>query len=245
MGTSAAGRTWGAGAAGSSDHLLERMSTRLPVVPSDPLAPVARGRRLTPDARRRHILQAARALFSERAHASVTTADVAEAAGVARSLVHHYFGGIRGVFMAVVAQGGAELADVRTAGPETPLDERLAHNVAAGLDVVARNRETWLAVVGRAGDLADPELRAVVEAATAHSVERALAVSADVVDDTPAARLALRCFHAFSTEATRAWVAGAATRAETEALLVAALRGLLLETIPALERGPADARPRA
>ena len=66
-------------------------------------------------------------------------------------------------------------------------------------------------------------------------------MSADVVGDTPAARLALRCFHAFSTEATRAWVTGEATRAETEALLVAALRGLLLETIPALERAPADA----
>jgi AcrR family transcriptional regulator len=206
------------------------------MVPSDPATTVPRGRRLSPEARRRHILQAARVLFAERDHTSVTTADVAEAAGVARSLVHHYFGGIRGVFAAVVAQGGAELADVRTAGPETPLDERLAHNVAAGLDVVGRNRETWLAVVGRAGDLADPELRAAVEAATEHSVQRALALNADVVDDTPVARLALRCFHAFSTEATRAWVTGAAGRAETEALLVAALRGLLLETIPALER---------
>src|SRR6478609_611102 len=123
-------------------------------------------RRLAPEARRSQIVDAARTLFAERPYGTVTTADVADAAGVARSLVHHYFDGIRGVFMAVVAQGGAELADVRTAGPETPLDERLAHNVAAGLDVVDRNRETWLAVVGRAGDLADPELRAVVEAAT-------------------------------------------------------------------------------
>ena len=170
---------------------------------------------------------------------------MAEAAGVARSLVHHYFGGIRGVFLAVVAEGGAELADVRTAGPETPLDERLAHNVAAGLDVVAAQPRDVARRRRARGRPRRPRAPRVVEAATARSVERALEVNADVVDDTPAARLALRCFHAFSTEATRAWVTGAATRAETEALLVAALRGLLLETIPALERGPADARPRA
>ena len=65
----------------------------------------------------------------------------------------------------------------------------------------------------------------------------------DVVDDTPATRLALRCFHAFSTEATRAWITGARRRAETEALLVTALRDLLLDTIPALERGGGAGRP--
>ena len=91
-----------------------------------------RGRRLTPDARREQILVAARRLFSERPFTSVTTAEVAEAAGVARSLVHHYFGGIRELFMAVIAQGGAALVNVRSAGPELPLEQRLAHNVAAG-----------------------------------------------------------------------------------------------------------------
>src|SRR3954451_19899145 len=112
-----------------------------------PTQPATRGRRLTPEARRQGILDAARVLFSERAPGTVSTADVAEAAGVARSLVHHYFGGIDEVFIAVVARSGAALADVRTAGPETPFAQRIAHNVTAGLDVVAENRETWLAVV--------------------------------------------------------------------------------------------------
>ncbi len=45
--------------------------------------------------------------------------------------------------------------------------------------------------------------------------------------DTPAARLALSAFHAFSTEATRAWLAGEATRGDVEALLVSALQDLI------------------
>ena len=183
-------------------------------------------RRLSPEARRRQIVDAARELFAHRPYGTVTTADVAEAAGVARSLVHHYFDGIRGVFLAVVADGAAALATVRTAGPETPLDERLAHNIAAALDVVAANRETWLAIA--LGTQAhDPEIRSIADFAMERSVERALEVNRDVISDTAATRLALRCFHAFSREATLAWLTGRATREEIEPLLVASLRDVL------------------
>jgi AcrR family transcriptional regulator len=194
-----------------------------------------RRRRLPPDARREQILDAARGLFAQRPFSDVTTAEVAAAAGVARSLVHHYFGGIRPLFLTVAAQGGEALADARTAGPETPLPERLARNVAAGLDVVAENRETWMAVIGHAGAPADPQIAALVAATTEGSIERTLLVNRDVLADTPTTRLALRCFHAFTTEAIRTWLAGEATREETEALLVTALGDLLRHTVPALE----------
>jgi AcrR family transcriptional regulator len=198
-------------------------------------------RRLAPDARRRAIVHAARALFAAKPYGDVTTADVAQAAGVARSLVHHYFGGIGGVFLAVVTDGAAALADVRTAGPETPLDERLAHNIAAALDVVAANRETWLAVAAHGPAAPDPEIRAIAELAVTRSVERALAVNADVLQDTPATRLALRAFHAFSTEATFAWVTGQATREEVEALLVTTLRDVVTRAA-APDRNPPSRR---
>lgn len=194
-----------------------------------------RGRRLHPDERREQILAAARTLFSERPFTSVSTADVAEAAGVARSLVHHYFGGIRELFFAVVAQGGLALADVRSAGPELPIAERLPFNVTAGLDVIAENRETWLAVMGHGSGIDDPDLNALVRAAIERNLERTLAVNSDVIRDTPMARFALRCFNAFITEATREWLRGERTREETERLLITCFRQLLLETIPALE----------
>lgn len=183
-------------------------------------------RRLAPEVRRSEIVDAARTLFAQRPYGTVTTADVADAAGVARSLVHHYFDGIRGVFLAVVADGAEALAAVRTAGPETPVEERLAHNIAAALDVVAANRETWLAVTLGA-HTHDPEVRSIADFAMERSVERALAVNSDVITDTPATRLALRCFHAFSREATLAWMTGRATREEVEPLLVASLRDVL------------------
>jgi AcrR family transcriptional regulator len=203
----------------------------------------ARGRRLSPDTRRGEILAAARKLFSERPYTSVSTSDVAEAAGVARSLVHHYFGGIRELFFAVVAQGGTALAELRSAGPETPLDERLAYNLAAGLDVIAANRETWLAVAVYGASIDDPDIRQLVAALTDRQVDRMLTANSDVISDTPTTRHALRCFIAFATEATREWLLGEYTREETEALLVTAFRHLLLNTIPALEAGAGLPRP--
>jgi AcrR family transcriptional regulator len=193
-----------------------------------------RRRRLSPDDRRNEILDAARRLFAHRPYRTVSTAEIAEASGVARSLVHHYFGGIRGVFLAVVADGAAALSAARTAGPEVPFEERTARNVAASLDVIGANRETWLAVAGHAIDPTDVDVHALVAAAKERSVDITLAANRDILTDTPQARFALRCFGEFSVEAARTWLLGERTREETEALLLTAGRQLIRDVIPAL-----------
>ncbi len=197
---------------------------------------VATRRRLDPEARRGEIVAAARRLFAEHSVGTVTTADVADAAGVARSLVHHYFGGIHDLFLVVAAEGAAALSNVRQHGPGTPVPERWQRNVAATLDVIAANRETWLTVMGRTG----ADIQALAAEATRQSVERALAVNADLIEDTPATRLALRGMHAFSTEVVRAWLTGQATRAEVEPLLVATLSDVIgrLSEAPRTPRTP-------
>jgi len=176
---------------------------------------------MSAEARRQHIIDTARTLFAQRPYGAVSTQDIADAAGVARSLVHHYFRGIKDVFLAVVATSGPELADVRTAGPETPYEERIAHNVRAALDLAERNRETWMAVVGHGIDAGDAEVRALITAIRKRSIERTLAANADVLQDTPRTRLALRSFHDFSGGAIRDWLNGEATRADVEAVLIA------------------------
>jgi AcrR family transcriptional regulator len=203
-------------------------------MPAHPPNPAGSRRRLAPDDRRQEILGAARQLFAQRPYSTVTTAEIAEAAGVARSLVHHYFGGIRGVFLAVAASGSAALAAARTAGPETPVEERTAHNVAASLDVIADHRETWLAVLGQALDPTDADIHALVLAAKERGIDVTLRANSDILTDTPATRFALRCFTEFTIEATRTWLLGRRSRDETEALLLTAGRNLLLHVIPAL-----------
>ncbi len=65
-------------------------------------APGPRWQRLEHDERRAQILACARRLFSERSYAAVSTSEIASEAGVARGLLHHYFGTKRELYLEVV-----------------------------------------------------------------------------------------------------------------------------------------------
>ncbi len=60
--------------------------------------------RLPRDERRRQILDAARRHFGEGYYSGVSTAEIAEAAGVSPGLVHHYFGSKRELYLEVVRE---------------------------------------------------------------------------------------------------------------------------------------------
>src|SRR5215472_17201003 len=103
---------------------------------------------MSPDARRRQIIETARRLISERGDVGISTADVAEAAGVTRALVHHYFRGIDELLDAVTQQLLTSVEDLGlTAETGAPVQERVPHNVAAILDMIAANRDIWLAAL--------------------------------------------------------------------------------------------------
>ena len=71
------------------------------------MPPTPKYSRLDPSERREQILDAANALFAERAYDEVSVEDIAGAAGVARGLVHHYFGGRKEVYIALLERLGA------------------------------------------------------------------------------------------------------------------------------------------
>src|SRR3954449_6596950 len=63
--------------------------------------------RLDPGQRREQILDAANALFAGRPYDEVSIEDIANAAGVSRGLVHHYFGGRKDVYIGLLERLGA------------------------------------------------------------------------------------------------------------------------------------------
>jgi AcrR family transcriptional regulator len=195
---------------------------------------------MPPDERRAQIVDCARSLFAQRPVQEVSTADVAEAAGVTRALVHHYFGDVRGVYRAVGIEMGRHMAEVRRFGPETPIERRIPLNVSAYLDVVEANRETWLATAGQADTYADNELRQLATAAREQNVERILELNSDVLEDTPVTRFCLRSFVGLSNAACRQWLGGQGTREQAQELLTRAHLDLLRRTIPALRERERD-----
>ena len=197
---------------------------------SEPAAePAASGRRLTPEARRRQLLDAARGLISANPQASISTADVAAAAGVTRALVHHYFRGIGELREALALDIVKDGVGLLEAEPEATVPERVRANVAALLDVVDANRDIWLATMsfeeGRTGESAAEFFRASM-------LERIVTNNADVFEDSSWARLCLSGYLGFCRDACRNWVLGESTRVEVEAALTETLIHLITETIP-------------
>ena len=64
--------------------------------------------RLDPGQRREQILEAANALFAERAYEEVSIEDIASSAGVTRGLVHHNFGAPTEVYIGLLERRGAQ-----------------------------------------------------------------------------------------------------------------------------------------
>ena len=117
--------------------------------------------RLDPAQRREQILDAASALFAERAYDEVSIEDIASAAGVTRGLVHHYFGGRNDVYIALLERLGAQREDQLRPPAGRSARARVADSVSRWLDWTEANRTIWLATIAHGEDIADPEVRRV------------------------------------------------------------------------------------
>ena len=184
--------------------------------------------RLDPGQRREQILEAANALFSERGYDEVSIEDIASSAGVTRGLVHHYFGGRKQVYIALLERLGAvreeQLPPPTGRGPRA----RLADDVSRWLDWTEQNRTIWLATIAHAEDIADPDIRQVVAELVRRAVALVAARHADIAEeDSPRLRYALECWTGLNRAATRRWLHGEATREQTHEILASTLEHIL------------------
>jgi AcrR family transcriptional regulator len=118
--------------------------------------------RLSPDERREQIIDGAAQLFSSRPYSQVTTTDIAEAAGVARGLLNHYFSDKRGLYLEVVRRAVLlpTLEEPPPSPPGSPA-EQVDAAVSWFLDGIESQAAAYLSVVeteGSADDIA-PILR--------------------------------------------------------------------------------------
>ena len=183
--------------------------------------------RLDPDQRREQILDAANALFAERGYDEVSIEDIASAAGVTRGLVHHYFGGRKEVYIALLERIGTMREEQLPPPVGRSARARLADDVSRWLDWTEANRTIWLATLGRGEDIADPDIRAVVLDLVRRAVAIVAAHHADIANDTPRLRYALECWTGLNRAATRRWLSGEATREATHELLASTLEHAL------------------
>lgn len=103
--------------------------------------------RLDAETRRAEILRVAGEAFGTQPYDQVSVARVAETAGASEALVHRYFAGKSGLYIAVVQAGVGQLLgrqrDAIETAPGSPR-EHLATTVRIYLDVVAEWSTGWL-----------------------------------------------------------------------------------------------------
>jgi AcrR family transcriptional regulator len=201
--------------------------------------PTPRWSRLTPEQRREQIVESARPLFGERPFAAVSMSDVAQAAGVTRALVHHYFASKRDLYRAVIESLMSSLpAVVRTDLGMAP-EQMVAANVDAALDFTFANRETMSAISQPGAFDHDPEVAVVIDRAHEALVDRVILNHTGSTDSPPELRLLIRTYLGLFQAATREWlIVGRASRETTHTLLTRTLLAMIRETLPALL--PAD-----
>jgi AcrR family transcriptional regulator len=192
--------------------------------------------RLEPDERRQQILAVARRLFSERHYSAVSTSEIAREAGVARGLLHHYFGGKRELFLEVVRSMLRMPPNLFSEQDlEGDRDEALAQAVDRWLEMVARNRGTWLATVAAGGFGHDPELEAIVEEGREQITDRLISLVGHG-DSSGELRAVVNAYGDFAVRIGVEWVRNKRlTREQARELLIHGLLQLVDEVLPQIE----------
>jgi AcrR family transcriptional regulator len=187
--------------------------------------------RLEADERRRLILDEARRQFCSRLYGDVSMTDIASGAGVARGLLHHYFGSKRDLYLAVIR----DLVRVPTipTGAEGRGSERdvWSLSVEGWMALVEANRELWLSAISAGAAAWDHEVDEILNEARELVAGRALEALGVAPAQAPPGLLAVaRGYGGLVEEVTREWLErGRLTRDEA--------RGVLLHALPALVEG--------
>jgi AcrR family transcriptional regulator len=209
-------------------------------------APAPRWQRLGSDERRRQILAAARRLFSERPYASVSTTELAREAGVARGLLHHYFGSKRDLYLEVVRSIIRMPANpVPLQAPGRGIEVVIDASVDRWLTMLEHNRGTWLTLIGGRGLGRDPELEEILEEAREQAADRLIeALQTYEAATAPAElRAAIRAYSGFAEAASIEWLErDRLSREQLRVLLVQAFLSIVRDVVPAVQASTLETR---
>lgn len=162
-------------------------------------------RRLHRDARRDQLVATGLALVKTVPVDQVTPDDVAEAAGVSKGLVFHYFASKRDLQVAIVRAATRELLDQLDVDPSLPPETRLRAGLEAFITYIEQQPESYTAMSRGAGS--DPQLQAVFDE-TRNEVVRLIAGALGLPEPTLGLRIVLRGWIAMVEETVLHWIDG-------------------------------------
>jgi AcrR family transcriptional regulator len=192
-------------------------------------------RRLEPEVRRAEILKAAMRAFAKQPYDEVHIDAVAREAEASRALVNHYFGDKRGLFLAVAKEIVARTPSTVRTDLDLSVEDIVAANTDAWLDLIETNRETALMFLGAGPIGRDRALEALQDELRDRVVDRILENHLGPGDVPPAARLTMRAATGLMELALRDWAMGRGlTREQTRTLVIEGILAAVRHVVPAV-----------
>ena len=183
--------------------------------------------RLGVDERRRQLLDAGARLFAQSSFEEISMRQIAEAAGVSKPLLYHYFPSKNDLFIAAMTDAASELRRlIEPSGEGAPV-EQLTASLDAYLAWIEDNSETWSKLMQSAAVL--PEARELLEGFREQTMAMALTQLTGRRDPRPALRTAIKGWLGYMDAAILDWTqARDLSREELRNLLLAAFVSSLL-----------------
>ncbi len=184
--------------------------------------------RLQVDERRRQLLEAGSRLFAEHAYEEISMRQIAQAAGISKPLLYHYFPSKIELFKAAVADQAAELAAVIQPTGDGPPQQQLIDSLDAYLAWIAANSQAWLKLMRSAATL--PEASELIEGFRRETLKQIIGALTDDGVPRPALRNALHGWLGYVDGAILDWVSGGGdlNRDQVRDMIVAAFGGALM-----------------
>jgi AcrR family transcriptional regulator len=117
---------------------------------------------MSTDDRREQLLSAGVELLRHRPHEEVSIEEIAEAAGVSKGLLYHYFPTKKDFIVAAIERGQTQLTEVLRPAPGLDPEAQLDASLDGFLDYVEEHATAYAAIFR--GGSGDPEIGAVLEA---------------------------------------------------------------------------------
>ena len=174
--------------------------------------------RMTREQRRAQLIELGMQAVMGSSFDEVSVEQVADAAGISRGLLFHYFPTRRDFLVAIAEAGAQQLLEVTEPDPGLDPLAQLRTGMAAYVGFIVERRDAYVSLVrGAAGG--DPAMLEVVTRTRAAVVRRVLeGLGTPPEDATPRMRIALHGWLGFVEEAAIAWL-GEADPPPRQALL--------------------------
>jgi AcrR family transcriptional regulator len=187
---------------------------------------------MSTDDRREQLLSAGVELLRHRPHEEVSIEEIAEAAGVSKGLLYHYFPTKKDFIVAAIDRGQGLLAERLRPDPSLPAEARLDASLDGFLDYVEEHATAYAAIFR--GGSGDPEIGAILDEGRSIQMKTLMGALGDweaspvSTEPSPALETAVQGWLFFVEGAVLRWLEkGDLDREQLRMLLKAALGGAL------------------